>query len=103
MDRIMKFPKGTIARNNRTDEKYVLDYEVEAFQDDSKGLVYRIQDSRGDYIFIKDNEKPERNPFPEFKDLPKVFIGEIELNPIDLKIVKLKKSRRVTKFSRYGR
>jgi len=50
----MKFLKGTIARNNRTDEKYLLKCDVEALQDDSKGLVYRIQDSRGDYIFIKD-------------------------------------------------
>ena len=50
----MKFLIGTIARNNRTDEKYILDYEVEALPDDSKGLIYRIQDRRGDYIFIKD-------------------------------------------------
>lgn len=50
----MKFPSGTIARNNRTDVKYTLEYEVEALQDDSKGLIFRIQDSRGDYIFIKD-------------------------------------------------
>ena len=99
----MIFKKGTIARSNRTDEKYVLEYDVEASQDDSKGLVYRIQDSRGDYIFIKDNEKPERNPFLELSDLPKVFIGDMELNLRDFRIGKLKKSKRVTKFSRYGR
>jgi hypothetical protein len=47
----MKFPKDTIARNNRTDEKYILDREVEALQDDSKGLVYRIQDSGRLYFY----------------------------------------------------
>lgn len=53
----MKFPKGTIARNNRTDAKYILDIEVDALQDDKKGLIFRIQDSRGDYIYLSDNNK----------------------------------------------
>ena len=47
-----------------------------------------------------DYEYKERNPFPEFKDLPKVFIGETELNPRDFRIGKLKKSHRVTKFAK---
>ncbi len=48
---IMKFPIGTIARNNRTNEKYILNYEIEAIQDDNKELIFRIQDSRG-IIFL---------------------------------------------------
>jgi hypothetical protein len=50
-----------------------------------------------------DIEYKERSPFPELSDLPKVFIGDVELNPRDFRIGKLKKSKRVTKFSRYGR
>lgn len=50
-----------------------------------------------------DREYRERKPFLELCDLPKVFIGDVELNPRDLKIGKLKKSRRVTQFSRYRR
>lgn len=52
----MRFVKGTIARNNRTDEKFVLDHDVDAMQEDRKGLVYRIiNDARGDWIFLVDN------------------------------------------------
>jgi hypothetical protein len=47
-----------------------------------------------------DLEYKNRNPFPELKDLPKVFIGDVELNPRDLRIGKLKSSKRVTEFSR---
>jgi len=89
----------------------------------TKSWVVQRKNNRGDqigsadYVYSKeealklvkeyeeefDREYRERKSFPEFKDLPKVFIGDVELNPRDFRIGKLKKSRRVTKFSRYGR
>ena len=47
-----------------------------------------------------DREYKERKPFLELSDLPKVFIGDVELNPRDLRIGKLKNPKRVTKFAR---
>jgi len=63
----------------------------------------RLKEKRHQEILERQKLEEERNPFPELKDLPKVFIGDIELNPRDFRIGKLKKSRRVTKFSRYKR
>jgi hypothetical protein len=86
----------------------------------TKSWVVQRKNNRGDqignadYVYTKkealnlvkeyneefEHEYKERKPFPELSDLPKVFIGDVELNPRDFRVGKLKKSRRVTKFSR---
>ena len=89
----------------------------------TKSWVVQRKNNRGDqigdadYVYTKeealrlvkeyeeefDREYKERKPFLELSDLPKTFIGDVELNPRDFTIGKLKKSRRVTQFSRYRR
>jgi len=93
------------------------------YNSDIKSWVVQRKNNRGDqigdvdYVYTKeeairlakeyeeefDREYEKRSPFPELKDLPKTFIGDVELNPRDFTIGKLKKSRRVTQFSRYRR
>lgn len=90
------------------------------YDKNTKSWVVQRKDNRGDqignadYVYSKkealdlvkhyneefDREYKERKEFPEFSDLPKVFIGDVELNPRDFRIGKLKSSKRVTKFSR---
>lgn len=50
-----------------------------------------------------DREYASKSPFPELSDLPKTFIGDIELDPRGLRAGKFRNPRRVTKFSRYDR
>lgn len=90
------------------------------YNSDKKAWVVQRKNNRGDqigdsdYVYTEreakdlvkyynekfDREYQERKPFLEFANLPKVFVGDVEINPRDLKIGKLKKSRRVTKFAR---
>jgi len=84
-----------------------------------KSWVVQRKNNRGDqienadYVYSKkealdlvkqyneafDLEYKERKEFPEFGDLPKIFIGDVEINPRSLRGT-FKSSKRVTKFAR---
>ncbi len=93
------------------------------YDSNTKSWVVQRKNNRGDqignadYVYSKkeasdllkeyeeefDREYRERKPFLELSDLPKSFLGDIELKPNDLKLTKLKNPKRVTQFSRYKR
>lgn len=85
----------------------------------TKSWVVQRKNNRGDqignadYVYSKkealdlvkeynekfEKEYKERKEFLEFEDLPKVFIGDVKLNPREIQ-GKFKNPKRVTKFSR---
>lgn len=55
------FKKGTIARNNITNEKFVLETDVEALQEDKNATIWRTNDQYGHYIYLED-QRPAAIP-----------------------------------------
>jgi hypothetical protein len=55
------FHKGTIARNNVTNEKFVLETDVEALQEDKNAQIWRTNDQYGHYIYL-DDQRPAAIP-----------------------------------------
>lgn len=62
------FKKGTIARNNKTNEKFVLDTDVEALQEDKNAMIWRTNDAHGHYIYLED-QRPVAMPLPPKPDI----------------------------------
>ena len=55
---IITFPKGTIGRNNRTDEIYSLRKPQKGVMEDRKGNTYRLE--HGDWVYKRDNSSGEK-------------------------------------------
>lgn len=59
------FKKGTIARNNITNEKFVLEMDVEALQEDKNAMIWRTNE--GHHIYI-DDQRPAAIPIKKEPD-----------------------------------
>lgn len=78
------FPRGTIARNNRTDEKYPLQSDTIAVKDDKVGKRWRLNNTSGDYVFVSD-QVPEKIPEIELGKA-KTFISALSRMPLEMLI-----------------
>lgn len=85
------FKKGTIARNSITSEKFALEIDVEAFQQDKNAMIWKTDE--GHYIYI-DDQRPAA--IPAAKEPEKISSDDTQLLKTYEKITDYAINQRIT-------